>query len=112
MSGVVWTLDRLFGAAFGEHLVFKGGTSLSKAYRVIRRFSEDMDVTYDIRAIASGLIGDAEEPLPASRSQEKRWSKAIRSRLSAWVGPVIADALSQQGLDARATAGCDKLRVR
>ncbi|BAV64607.1 nucleotidyl transferase AbiEii/AbiGii toxin family protein [Sphingobium cloacae] len=57
---VVWALATLYGSALGEHLVFKGGTSLSKAYQVIRRFSEDVDVTYDIRAIApdlgSGLI--------------------------------------------------------
>ena len=36
---VVWTLDRLFASPLGEHLVFKGGTSLSKGYEVIRRFS-------------------------------------------------------------------------
>jgi len=41
-------------------LVFKGGTSLSKAYGVIRRFSEDVDLTYDIRAIASDLVGDGD----------------------------------------------------
>ena len=46
---VVWTLSTLFESEFGNHLVFKGGTSLSKAYGAIRRFSEDIDVTYDIR---------------------------------------------------------------
>ena len=30
-----------------EFLVFKGGTSLSKCYRVIERFSEDIDITID-----------------------------------------------------------------
>ena len=42
---VVWALATLYGSALGEHLVFKGGTSLSKAYGVIRRFSEDVDLT-------------------------------------------------------------------
>jgi len=32
-------------------LVSKGGTSLSKAYDVIERFSEDVDLTYDIRSL-------------------------------------------------------------
>jgi Nucleotidyl transferase AbiEii toxin, Type IV TA system len=50
---VVWSLEILFGTSFAEHLVFKGGTSLSKAYGVIRRFSEDVDITYDIRALSS-----------------------------------------------------------
>lgn len=49
---VVWALAVLYGSLLAERLVFKGGTSLSKAYRVIRRFSEDVDLTYDIRAIA------------------------------------------------------------
>ena len=44
---VVWALATLYGSALGEHLVFKG-TSFSKAYQVIRRFSEDVDLTYDI----------------------------------------------------------------
>ncbi len=31
----------------GEHLIFKGGTSLSKVFKVIERFSEDIDVSID-----------------------------------------------------------------
>ena len=61
---VVWTLQTLFAAPVGASLVFKGGTSLSKAYGVIRRFSEDVDLTYDIRDIAPDLIGDSADPLP------------------------------------------------
>ena len=79
---VVWSLRHLFAAPYASHLVFKGGTSLSKAYGVIQRFSEDVDLTYDIRVIAADLIGDAGTPLPASRSQEKKWSKEIRARLA------------------------------
>ena len=37
---IVATLRVLFKAPFGRHLVFKGGTSLSKVWRAIRRFSE------------------------------------------------------------------------
>jgi hypothetical protein len=44
---VCWTLDALFNglALGGPRLLFKGGTSLSKAYGLISRFSEDIDVT-------------------------------------------------------------------
>jgi len=52
---VVWAIDGLFAADFGEHLVFKGGTSLSKAYDIIKRFSEDIDVTYDVRKLIPEL---------------------------------------------------------
>ena len=44
---VCWTLDALFNdhAAGGPRLLFKGGTSLSKGYGLIERFSEDIDIT-------------------------------------------------------------------
>ncbi len=56
---VVATLGVLFEAPFAEHLTFKGGTSLSKVWRAIRRFSEDVDITCDIRAFAPDLVGGA-----------------------------------------------------
>lgn len=80
---VVCALDALFSAEIGEHLSFKGGTSLSKAYHVIDRFSEDVDVTYDIRELID--IGDASEALPANKSQAKRWAGEVRKRLPDWV---------------------------
>jgi hypothetical protein len=73
----------------GEHLVFKGGTSLSNAYRVIRRFSEDVDPTYDIRQIAPELMGADGEALPKARSEEKRWSNEVRRRLPEWIAPDV-----------------------
>lgn len=44
---VCWTLDVLFNGlpAGGPRLLFKGGTSLSKAFGLISRFSEDIDIT-------------------------------------------------------------------
>ena len=44
---VCWTLNALYHErpATGPRLLFKGGTSLSKAYGLIERFSEDIDVT-------------------------------------------------------------------
>ncbi len=80
---VVWALAVLFDSPFADHLVFKGGTSLSKAYKAIRRFSEDVDVTYDIRALVPDLVGTAPDALPVSRSQEHRWTRTIRDRLPA-----------------------------
>jgi hypothetical protein len=44
---ICWTLDALFNGlpAGGPRLLFKGGTSLSKAFGLVSRFSEDIDVT-------------------------------------------------------------------
>lgn len=66
---IVATLQVLFEAQFGRHPVFKGGTSLSKVWRAIGRFSEDVDITYDIRGFAPDLVaGTGEEALPPTRS--------------------------------------------
>lgn len=45
---VVWVLERLFSfVKMKSHLTFKGGTSLSKAYGLIDRFSEDIDLSVE-----------------------------------------------------------------
>lgn len=112
---VVWALRHLFAAPYAPHLIFKGGTSLSKAYGVIQRFSEDVDLTYNIRAIAGDLIGETGTPLPASKSREKKWSKEIRTRLAEWVAaevvPQLQQDLEQQGLPAQARAEGDKVFI-
>lgn len=42
---VCWVLENLFQLPqWGKHLVFKGGTSLSKCWNIIERFSEDIDI--------------------------------------------------------------------
>ncbi|MDT9599865.1 nucleotidyl transferase AbiEii/AbiGii toxin family protein [Sphingosinicella rhizophila] len=112
---VVWTLNALFGAPIGERLVFKGGTSLSKVYGAIRRFSEDIDLTYDIRRLAPDLVGETGDALPATRSEEKRWSSAVRARLPAWVKaealPLVAQRLEEDKVPARAVAEKDKIFI-
>ena len=54
---VSWTLAVLFGhPEFGRQLVFKGGTSLSKVFGVIERFSEDIDLS-----VSPAFLGISEE---------------------------------------------------
>ena len=113
---VVQTLSVLFDAPFGRDLVFKGGTSLAKAYHAIRRFSEDIDITYDIRGFAPDLVANAgEEALPATRSQERRWTRAIRTRLARWAQeqalPAIHAGLARGGFSARLCAEGDRISV-
>ena len=105
--------------------MFKGGTSLSKAYGIIRRFSEDVDVTYDIRALAGDLVGNRVDEsgavnapgflLPATKSQEKVWSKQIAVRLNAWVQtqllPSLQQALTEQKLAATARSQGNKVFI-
>lgn len=46
---VVRTLELVFASSIAPHCVFKGGTSLSKAWNIIDRFSEDIDLALDRR---------------------------------------------------------------
>ena len=113
---VVWTLRALADAHFGQNLTFKGGTSLSKAYHAIRRFSEDLDITYDIRTIAADLVdGNDGNDIPPSRSQAQRWSQEIRARLAQWANdqalPTIRAGFENARLVAEARVDDDKLLI-
>lgn len=113
---VVAALGVLFEAPFARHLTFKGGTSLSKAWHAIRRFSEDVDVTYSIRAFAPDLVaGAGDEALPPTRSQQKRWTRVIRTRLSEWVrdeaGPTVERGLTRAGFAAAVRVDTDRLHI-
>jgi hypothetical protein len=99
---VVWALEGLFASALGQHLVFKGGTSLSKGYDIIQRFSEDLDLTYDIRQIIPELVG-GDPPIPPTNSQADKWTKAARDRLAKWTQdtalPVLEAYAGQTGVE-------------
>lgn len=98
---VVWALSAIYESTLAKTLTFKGGTSLSKVYKIINRFSEDIDLTYDIRELVPDLLRDG-NPIPASSTQEKKVTGAVRARLPAWieetVKPVIENALTANGL--------------
>lgn len=71
---VCWMLQRIFQSSVtGAHLVFKGGTSLSKVFGAIKRFSEDIDLS-----IAPELLGWKESDLddaPTPSQRRKRLEK-------------------------------------
>ena len=53
---VCYMLDYLFHRCeWKDHIAFKGGTSLSKAYGLIERFSEDIDLILDWRVLGYGI---------------------------------------------------------
>jgi hypothetical protein len=90
---VLWAIDALFSSSFDKHLVFKGGTSLSKAYDVIGRFSEDVDVTYDVRELIPELARD--DALPKTNSQARKWRDAIDEKLPVWVHGAALPAIQK-----------------
>jgi hypothetical protein len=112
---VVWAIQQLFGSLVGPHLVFKGGTSLSKAYHVIDRFSEDVDLTFDIRALIPELLDGREDAMPVSSSEERRWSKRVRQalpeRVAGTIQPILQRAIEQEGIEAALRLDGDKLFI-
>jgi len=113
---VAANLRTLFEAPFAGHLTFKGGTSFSMEWHAIRRFSEDIDITHDIRVLAPDLVvGGDDEALPPTRDQERRWTRAIRGRLTEWVRdracPIIEEGLADAGFAARIRTEAHQLHV-
>ncbi len=59
---VCWTLKRLFTMpALENHLIFKGGTSLSKVFQIIERFSEDIDLSVSKELLGFGGVKNPEQ---------------------------------------------------
>lgn len=65
---VCWTLRAVFSLPDPPaDLIFKGGTSLSKVWNAIERFSEDVDLSFNRTAL--GFVGEKDRPrLRARRS--------------------------------------------
>lgn len=83
-------LDLLFRLPCCKPMAFKGGTSLSKVYRAIDRFSEDIDITVDYRSL------DANAPdldSITSNNQRSKLSERLRSALATHVIGELAPAL-------------------
>ncbi|MDE2912010.1 MAG: nucleotidyl transferase AbiEii/AbiGii toxin family protein [Paracoccaceae bacterium] len=87
---ICWVLEALFSMPDPHPMAFKGGTSLSKVYGVIDRFSEDVDVTLDYRAFEDSFDPFAEG---ASRTQIRRFSEHLKDRVAIYVCDVVAPAL-------------------
>ena len=87
---VCWVLQALFSMPDPHPMAFKGGTSLSKIYRIIDRFSEDVDVTLDYRAFDDDFDPFADG---ASRNQIRLFSERLKARVATYLRDVVAPAL-------------------
>jgi hypothetical protein len=92
---VCWTLKSLFALPSGNPpLTFKGGTSLSKAYGLIDRFSEDIDVVIDPHFFIADL-SDPEEPGISNTQREKRM-KQLDAACVAYIGEQLLSTLQSE----------------
>ena len=87
---VCWVLQALFSMPDPHPMAFKGGTSLSKVYGIIDRFSEDVDITLDYRAFNDGFDPFADG---ASRNQIRLFSERLRALVASYIRDVAGPAL-------------------
>lgn len=104
-----WTLDVLYHGlpAGGPRLLFKGGTSLSKAHDLIRRFSEDIDLTIFRDDLGQPVSVEELEALSGRRRRARL--EAIRDACHAYVTGPLRDSLA--ALVADATGGDGRVEV-
>ena len=81
---VTLALKALFQTEYAPHLLFKGGTSLSKCWKLISRFSEDIDL-----AIDRSLLGFSDN---LSRSKIKK----LKKNATEFTSTILKDALINQ----------------
>ena len=93
---VCWTLNALYhGLPSGSpRLLFKGGTSLSKAHDLIRRFSEDIDITVFREDLHQAASIEHMEKLSGKKRKAKL--DAIRDACHAWVEGPFRESLAAQ----------------
>lgn len=91
---VCYMLDHLFhNSVYKDDLAFKGGTSLSKSYHLIERFSEDIDLILDWRKI----IGTDLDPWSGrSRSRQDRFNKMMNDQAAILYREQLVPALNTE----------------
>jgi hypothetical protein len=82
---ICWSLAEVFSNGAGVPMAFKGGTSLSKVFGAIDRFSEDLDITL-------GFM-QSDDKLPESRNQRDKLSLRLRRLVAHHIDDAIIPAL-------------------
>jgi len=88
---VCWTLKRLFEhPELSRLLIFKGGTSLSKVFGLIDRFSEDIDLILDWRVVTD------ENPMGGrSKSKQQKLNEQVNEAARAYIAGDLFQALEE-----------------
>ncbi len=79
---VCWTLKRLFEhPELSKQLIFKGGTSLSKVYGLIDRFSEDIDLILDWRVVS----GEQDPMRERSKTKQQKLNEELNEKAREYI---------------------------
>ena len=91
---VCWLLRRLFEPPLVKDMVFKGGTSLSKIYSAIERFSEDVDLSIPREAL--GFSGAHDLTPRMSRTKRDRLLTDMRDACDRYVSGTLRESLTER----------------
>lgn len=83
---ICWTLEKLFSMPNAHPMAFKGGTSLSKIFNIIERFSEDVDITIDYKSF------NTDDPFEPNTSNTKR--KKISDQLKLFLKEYVTNEIA------------------
>ena len=91
---VCFMLDHLFhNCRYKDAFVFKGGTSLSKVYHAIERFSEDIDIILDWRKI----IPESENPWDErSKTKQDQFNKMVNLKAAEFYAAELVPCLNDE----------------
>ena len=88
---VCWVLGYLFHQSpWAKHMAFKGGTSLSKCYKLIERFSEDIDIILDWRVLG---FADSEPWNERTKTRQDKFNKDMDIRTGNFLKDVFLPRL-------------------
>jgi len=89
---VCWTLSKLFGQEqLAKLLMFKGGTSLSKVFHLIERFSEDIDLILDWRLVSG------EDPQSArSKTKQNKLNDDMNEKAQGYIAGELMDMVKAE----------------
>ncbi|WP_151945747.1 nucleotidyl transferase AbiEii/AbiGii toxin family protein [Aliarcobacter butzleri] len=89
---VVWTLNKIFSDdRLNKILMFKGGTSLSKVFNLIGRFSEDIDLILDWRLISKVNPLSEQE----SKNKQVKFNEQINENAKVFIKDQLLPVFSQ-----------------
>ncbi|HQZ28349.1 MAG: nucleotidyl transferase AbiEii/AbiGii toxin family protein [Verrucomicrobiales bacterium] len=89
---VCWTLKQLFEhPELSKQLIFKGGTSLSKVYGLIDRFSEDVDLVLDWR-----VVDEVQDPMgERTKTKQRQVNEALNEKARAYIAETMLPRLEE-----------------
>ena len=92
---VSWALGKIFAnEELSQILCFKGGTSLSKAFHLIERFSEDIDLILSLKTV----LREGENLKQASNTKQAAFNDMIEERAGEYITTILKNKINKVGI--------------